>query len=47
MTPIPYTIKTIKHKKGAMPYIIWGLIWDLKSKRGDPDSYINYHKSHK
>ena len=34
------------HMKHTLPYITWGLIQDLKNK-GDPDSYIDYHRSQK
>ena len=42
MTLIPWKIKTIKHKKQALPYITWGLNWDLKNKRGDPSYYFKH-----
>ena len=26
-----------------LPYITWGLIWDLKTKRGDPNTDLKDH----
>ena len=30
----------------ALLYTTWGLIQDLKPKRGDPNSYFNYQRYH-